>query len=132
MDNPETYLGRLRPIFIFKGLTDDQILEFAKELVVERHPADTVLFTEGDEGQFFYIIHRGQVRVLRAAGRRGPQPVATLVPGDFFGERSLLYGRKRSATIETVSEVELRDQPTASPNATITNTPQTSDRTETG
>lgn len=107
MDNPETYLGRLRPIFIFKGLTDDQILEFAKELVVERHPADTVIFTEGDEGQFFYIINRGQVRVLRAAGRRGPQPVATLVPGDFFGERSLLYGRKRSATIETVSEVEL-------------------------
>ncbi len=107
MDNPEAFLGRLRPIFIFKGLTDDQILEFAQALIAERHPPDTVIFNEGDEGDNFYIIHKGQVRVSRAAGRRAAKPVATLVPGDFFGERSLLYGRKRSATVEAVSEVDL-------------------------
>jgi len=107
MDNPETVLGRLKPIFIFKGLTDDQILEFAKELVVERHPADAVIFSVGEEGQSFYIINKGTVRVLRRAGKRDPKSVVTLVPGDFFGERSLLYGRKRSATVETATEVEL-------------------------
>jgi CRP-like cAMP-binding protein len=109
VDNPEAYLGRLKPIFIFKGLTDDQILAFAKELVVERHGPDETVFSEGDEGQAFYIINRGTVRVTRSMGRRGPKHVATLVPGDFFGERSLLYGRRRSATIETGStgEVEL-------------------------
>ncbi|MCC7360890.1 MAG: cyclic nucleotide-binding domain-containing protein [Anaerolineales bacterium] len=100
MDNPEAYLGRLKPIFIFRGLTDDQILEFAHELVVERHPPETVIFNEGDEGDSFYIIHDGAVRVRRQVGREVKQ-VATLVPGDFFGERSLLYSRKRSATIET-------------------------------
>ena len=32
MENPEAFLGRLRPIYIFRGLTDDQILEAAKAL----------------------------------------------------------------------------------------------------
>lgn len=107
MDHPEAFLGRLKPIFIFKGLTDDQILEFAQELEFERHPPDTVIFKRGDEGQHFYILNKGQVRVLRPVGRNAPKAVATLVPGDFFGERSLLYGRKRSATVEAVTEVEL-------------------------
>ncbi len=100
MDNPEAVLGWLKPIFIFRGLTDDQILEFAKELEVETVAPETIVFSEGDEGDNFYIIHHGAVRVRRQVGRTVKQ-VATLVPGDFFGERSLLYGRKRSATIET-------------------------------
>lgn len=107
MENPQAFLGRLRPIYIFKGLTDDQILEAAKALAVERHPAGAVIFEQGEVGQDFYIIDQGQVKVLRAPEGRAPKLVATLVPGDFFGERSLLYGRKRSATIEAASDVEL-------------------------
>lgn len=107
MENPEAYLGRLKPIYIFRGLTDDQIVDVARELEFERHPAGTVIFNEKDEGDHFYIINRGQVKVLRQGSGREPKHIATLVPGDFFGETSLLYGRRRSATIETDSDVEL-------------------------
>jgi CRP-like cAMP-binding protein len=106
MEDPEAYLGRLKPIYLFKGLSDEQILDVARELEVEHRPAGEVIFHEKDEGDSFYIINRGQVKVLRQAGR-GPQLLSTLAPGDFFGEMALLYGRRRSATIETASEVEL-------------------------
>jgi hypothetical protein len=106
MDNPEAYLGRLKPIHIFKGLKDEEILDFARELEVETHPADATIFEAGEEGQHFYIIQRGQVKVLRQV--RGEQKqVATLVQGDYFGEAALLYGRRRSATIVAVTDVEL-------------------------
>ncbi len=98
MDNPQAYLGRLKPIHIFKGLKDDQILDFAKELEEEKHAAEETIFEEGTEGQHFFIIHRGQVKVMRKV--RGEQTlVATLVAGDYFGEAALLYGRRRSATL---------------------------------
>jgi hypothetical protein len=107
MEHPEQYLGRLRPIYIFRGLSDEQILEAARAFEVERHPPGEVIFQEREEGQDFYIINRGAVKVLRGPEGREPKLVATLVPGDFFGERALLYGRPRSATIETATEVEL-------------------------
>jgi len=107
MDDPSIYLGRLKPIHLFRGLTDEQIIEVAKELDVERRPAGETIFEEGAAGEAFYIIDRGQVKVLRR-GRGGvAKQVAVLVPGDFFGENAVLYGRKRSATIEALTEVEL-------------------------
>jgi hypothetical protein len=106
MDNPQAYLGRLKSIHLFKGLNDDQILAIAKELTQESHPANEVIFNEGDEGQLFYIIEKGTVKVTR---RRGGEDrlVAKLVTGDFFGEAALIYGRRRSATITAETEVKL-------------------------
>jgi CRP-like cAMP-binding protein len=107
MNDPQAYLGRLKPIYIFKGLTDEQILRVAEELEVERHPPETTIFEPGDEGEDFFIINAGQVNVLREERGHEPAQLASLVSGDFFGEGALLYGRRRSATVETVTDVEL-------------------------
>jgi len=107
MEDPEAYLGRLKPIYIFKGLSDEQIIDVARELEVERHPSGQAIFHEKDGGDSFYIINKGSVKVLRQVARGAAQVVSTLAPGDFFGETALLYGRRRSATVETASEVEL-------------------------
>ena len=106
MDNPQAYLGRLKPIHIFKGLKDDQILEIAQELEVETRPAGETIFEEGAEGQEFFIINKGKVKVLRKT-RGEPRLIAMLVPGDYFGEAALLYGRRRSATVAAETNVEL-------------------------
>ena len=70
MENPDAYLGRLRPIYIFNGLTEEQIREAAEELVVEQVKAGETIFEQGDEGQDFYIINSGQAKVLRQRGSR--------------------------------------------------------------
>ena len=107
MENPDAYLGRLRPIYIFKGLSDEEIKEAAAELQVEQVKAGETIFAQGAEGQDFYIINKGQARVLRQRHNRAPEEVATLAPGDFFGEGALLYGRRRSATLEAATDAEL-------------------------
>lgn len=107
MDQPEAYLGRLKRIYIFRGLQDAELLEVAEQLEVETFPAGEVIFEEGDEGQSFYIINRGRVKVLRKRPKGEPAVVAGLEPGDFFGEGALLYGRKRSATIKAETDLEV-------------------------
>jgi CRP-like cAMP-binding protein len=107
MEDAEAYLGRLKPIYFFKGLSDDQVLQFARELSLETHPAGEAIFHEKDDGDSFYIINKGKVKIIRQGSGQTPRTVATLTVGDFFGETALLYGRRRSATAEAATEVEL-------------------------
>jgi CRP-like cAMP-binding protein len=56
--------------------------------------AGEVIFHEGDEGVGMYIIVEGEVKATR-----GGTELATLGPGEFFGEMALLDHFRRSATI---------------------------------
>ena len=56
--------------------------------------------TEGTTGREFFVIVEGNAEVRRK-GRR----VATLGPGDFFGEIALVSRRLRSATVKAISPV---------------------------
>ena len=65
-------------------------------------PAGRALTTEGQPGREFMIITDGQ-----AAVRRGSRRVATLGPGDFLGEMSLITGTPRSATVTAETDMVL-------------------------
>jgi CRP-like cAMP-binding protein len=68
-------------------------------------PGD-VIFHEGDLGTEMYIVHEGQVEILRLAGE-GSQRLALLEKGDFFGEMAVLDDLPRSATAVAVSDAQL-------------------------
>ncbi len=61
---------------------------------------------QGEPGDSFYIIKKGSVDVIvEKTGGEGAV-VATLGPGDFFGEMSLLTGAARTATIRVKDDAE--------------------------
>jgi CRP-like cAMP-binding protein len=72
------------------------LLEFA---------AGDFVFREGDRGQDMFIIESGHVSILRNAS--GPEPIATLGPGDFFGEMSVLEDEPRFASVRVDDAVKL-------------------------
>jgi CRP/FNR family cyclic AMP-dependent transcriptional regulator len=71
-----------------------------------RLPAGTIVFRQGDPGQSVYIVRSGEVRVVKAANGKY-RVVATLGPGEVFGEMAVLTGRPRSATVQVTSDAEL-------------------------
>ncbi len=71
---------------------------------VERLDPDQVVFRQGEPGDCAYFIREGRVEVVD--DERGAV-MATLGPGEYFGEMALLGDLPRNATVRTVSAVEL-------------------------
>ncbi|MEO7935240.1 MAG: cyclic nucleotide-binding domain-containing protein [Dokdonella sp.] len=59
-------------------------------------PSGKPVYSEGDSGKALYIIESGSIDLIVSA--RGKEPIASLGPGDFFGEMSLLDDQPRFAT----------------------------------
>ncbi|HEX8857299.1 MAG TPA: redoxin domain-containing protein [Thermoleophilaceae bacterium] len=92
---------------VFPSLTGpalDSLAERAEKVSVVA--GDTIV-AEGDPADRFYVIAKGEVAVTR----RGPEgqeiELATLGPGQFFGEVGLLAETRRTATVRAVADVEL-------------------------
>ncbi len=83
----------LERVPLFAGISTAGIEELgaiADEVDVR---AGTVLTHEGSREGYFFIIMSGTVRI-----ERGGQTIATIGPGDFLGEISLLDAGPRTAT----------------------------------
>lgn len=96
-------MAELRGLDLFAPLTDEQLrkmLYFVKS--VEFEDGETV-FEKGDPGEWFYLIHRGEVEIVEP-GFFGASVVARMGPGDFFGELALLLRQPRMAGVRCVGE----------------------------
>jgi small-conductance mechanosensitive channel/CRP-like cAMP-binding protein len=87
-------------------LTHEQRAKLADEAAEILLSPGQVLFKQGDPGETFYIIFHGKVEVLIDVGGQ-QKVVATLSPGDFFGEMAALTGQPRRATIRAVEHLKL-------------------------
>ena len=68
---------------------------------VEFDAGDTVI-QEGEPGDAFYVTVSGQAKVVT-----GGKTLHRLIPGDHFGEISLLDGRPRSASVVAETPLSL-------------------------
>jgi len=66
--------------------------------------AGQAIVNQGEEGDFYYIICRGQCRVTREAPSGSNVTLAMLGDGDAFGEEALLSDAKRNATVTAESD----------------------------
>jgi CRP-like cAMP-binding protein len=90
----------LSSVDLFQGLSKrelQRLMATAKELTFAE--GDTVV-NEGDEDGHFYLLLDGSAHIVR-----GRKTLATLGPGDYFGEIALIDGEPRSAAVVTTSPV---------------------------
>ena len=61
--------------------------------------AGQAIISQGEEGDFYYVISHGQCKVTRESASGSSVTLATLKDGDAFGEEALLSSAKRNATV---------------------------------
>jgi CRP/FNR family cyclic AMP-dependent transcriptional regulator len=66
-------------------------------------PPGTVLFHEGESGREMFVIQSGKIKISKRV-REEEQTLATLGPGEFFGEMAILNNKPRSATATVLEE----------------------------
>ncbi|TAK02888.1 MAG: cyclic nucleotide-binding domain-containing protein [Chloroflexota bacterium] len=79
---------------LFSGVGADGIAALAGRATEVDFPAGHVIARQGEIGTGFFIVVSGSVRVVRDGA-----VLATLGPGEFFGELSVLDGRPRNAMV---------------------------------
>jgi CRP-like cAMP-binding protein len=105
--SPERRLELLAGVPAFSHLPDPVLEDLASRLTEERfRPADRVV-VEGDTDDRLYLIVEGRAEAS-TIGPSGIVPLATLGPGELFGELSLLEaGSSRQATVTAVEPLLL-------------------------
>jgi CRP-like cAMP-binding protein len=94
--------NRLREIGIFRHLSKSELERVAGWLQAESVAAGDHIVREGAFGYEFFLIEDGEADVLQADER-----IATLGPGDFFGEIGLQETKRRTASVVATTPMDL-------------------------
>lgn len=97
----------LKSVPLFADLEEGELERFSQVAVPRAFPAGTRVFHEGDDSDACYIVKDGSFRVTREHSDGRAITLATLGPGEIFGELAMLDGDKRSASAEALTDGEL-------------------------
>jgi CRP-like cAMP-binding protein/rhodanese-related sulfurtransferase len=107
LNDRENILNILAQSAVFRDLPKDALDAAASVVRTLVAPRRTIIFREGDPGDSLYILSKGKVRIFRRDSSGMEINLATLEPGDTFGEMALLSGETRSAGAEVLEEAHL-------------------------
>lgn len=99
--------ARLGATALFSGLSEAEAAVLSTFVVPMSVDAETVIVRQGEEADALYFVDTGAVEV-RSRGADGVStPVATLGPGEYFGEIGVLTGGARLADVVAVAPTEV-------------------------
>lgn len=87
---------------VFAGMTQSSIDALADVTGSRRYPKGQPIVRQGDPAHSLFIIAEGLVKVVIASPEGATLIVATLGPGEVFGELGAIEGTTASASVETV------------------------------
>jgi len=100
----QTAVELLRSVPLFADLEEGELERFSQVAVPRSFPAGTRVFHEGDSSDACYIVSGGSFRVTREHSDGRAITLATLGPGEIFGELAMLDGDTRSASAESITD----------------------------
>lgn len=96
----------LAEVPLFKLLDEGARAALAARLERITAPAGKTLFSRGDPGDALYVVMSGEVEMFFKNDTGERIVLEKALPGDFFGEVSLLDGGPRTATAVATSDLE--------------------------
>ena len=82
---------------LFSGLDSKHLARLARIGAEESHAKGDAVFHQGDQGDTFYLVIEGAVRISRQVAGLGEEALAVLRSGSAFGEMALIDDSPRSA-----------------------------------
>lgn len=106
MSTAEDAVQLLARVPVFETLGSDDLARVAAVAVPRRFAADQIIFREGDASDTCYIVRSGHARAVREHADGRTITLAHFGPGDFFGELAMFDSERRSATLESLDQLE--------------------------
>lgn len=97
-------LDHLRNVEIFKGLSEDELVEICSLCNSRQLESGENLVNEGDVGEEFYLITQGSVEVVVGIKQDSPRTVIHMGEGQLIGEMALIDHGRRSATVRAIQD----------------------------
>ncbi|XP_029496623.1 cGMP-dependent protein kinase 2-like [Oncorhynchus nerka] len=96
----EEYFSFLRSVSLLRDLPEEKLSKIVDCLEIDYFDKGEYIIREGEEGNTFFIIAKGEVCVTQTTeGCTEPWEIKTLGVGDYFGEKALISEDVRSANI---------------------------------
>jgi CRP/FNR family cyclic AMP-dependent transcriptional regulator len=94
----------LKTVSFFNKLNDEQLSKIYSLCHKKTYPVGTLLFKEKDQGNVFYILLNGSVKIFTSNAGGEEKILSIFKAGDSFGELSLIDGKPRSASAATLED----------------------------
>jgi CRP/FNR family cyclic AMP-dependent transcriptional regulator len=106
MRDAEFAVSSLEQCALFAHVEPAGLGILAGAMTRRRFRRNEVIFHQGDPGDSLHVVATGAVKIVLPSPDGEEAIIATLRPGDFFGELALLDGAPHSATATAVEPVE--------------------------
>ncbi len=97
----------LRATKVFGALDDDEITAVVEVGHTRTFPNKALIFKKDAESNALFVILSGKVRIMNQLENDPSAIIATIGPGDLFGETSILQREPRSTFAVAFEETEL-------------------------
>ncbi len=92
---------------LFNGLPEDQISAIKKIAVEKQFNRGEIIFSDGDEGNGFFVIAEGRVKVFKVSTEGKEQILHIFGRGQPFGEVPVFTGQKFPANAQAIDKTRV-------------------------
>lgn len=100
-------LKQIAAIPLFKGLAEDQLCQLSTIVIERTYRRGQTIFSEGDEGNGFYVVSSGRVKIFKLSHEGKEQILHIFGSGEPFGEVPVFSGEHFPAHAETLEESKI-------------------------
>jgi formylglycine-generating enzyme required for sulfatase activity/CRP-like cAMP-binding protein/chromosome segregation ATPase len=103
-DADEDWMGQLLQSPIFQRIPAANIQNIMMRMEEVQVAAGEMVIRQGDDGDYFYLINRGQCSITRERRDGEIEELAQVGAGHCLGEESLLSGKPRGSTVSMLTD----------------------------